>query len=165
LASPACAPTSPSQSTSRSGPGGRVSGSTRSRHTIDATDNTRDGVRGGPGTDTCFVDPADAVTGCDKVVVSWSPGTTRDEAGHGQEPVLSSKERPRPGSGHSSRTTAFKPPGSLRPRAFKGTIVRSRFMGPQTDPLPDPSRTLATIRDRRTERGVLAAVGGSADCT
>jgi Ca2+-binding RTX toxin-like protein len=37
---------------------------------IDASDDTTDGARGGRGFDTCFVDPFDAVTGCEKVVVS-----------------------------------------------------------------------------------------------
>ena len=40
------------------------------------------------------------------------PGST---FGRRQEDMLSSEERPRPGSGHSSRTV----PGSLRPRAFE----------------------------------------------
>ena len=37
---------------------------------IDASDDTTDGVRAGRGSDTCFVDPFDVVTGCEKVVLS-----------------------------------------------------------------------------------------------
>ena len=37
---------------------------------IDSSDNTKDGVRGGAGADTCFVDPVDTVTGCDQIIVS-----------------------------------------------------------------------------------------------